>query len=338
MMNRSLQQLLKRSAVTAAALLTLSARADLRTNTDAADQQGSQQAGDNQGDQDNQGNQGDQNEHTRVQTLPTGQLITPTFIDGAVQQLLNPRLIAYPKFVAGEAVRSQLSPDGTMLAIICAGQNSLITATGAAIDTANSTQYIFLYDVTGPHRASPLLKQVIKQPNAYVGLVFSPDGKTFYAAGGADDAVYVYTLIGGTWVQSAKIALGHSDKGLSLAAPLNVRPNAGGVGISVNGSTLVVANNYNDSISVIDTATRTVRYEHDLRPFFARNEGTSGGIGGTFPFAVVVKGNSTAYVSSDRDREVIAVDIASSRNAAHLLSRIKLDGNALGMTLDRSGN
>ena len=32
--------------------------------------------------------------------------------------------------------------------------------------------------------------------------------------------------------------------------------------------------------------------------------------GGTYPFAVVMKGNDTAYVSSDRDREVVAVDVA----------------------------
>ena len=61
---------------------------------------------------------------------------------------------------------------------------------------------------------------------------------------------------------------------------------------------------------MIDTATRTVRYEHDLRPFFADNEGANGGVGGTFPFAVVVKGNGTAYVSSDRDREVVVVDVS----------------------------
>src|SRR5262249_1470659 len=79
----------------------------------------------------------------------------------------------------------------------------------------------------------------------------------------------------------------------------------------------------------------TVRYEHDLRPYFANNEGTSGGVGGTFPFAVVVKGNGTAYVSSDRDREVVVVDI-SSPTAGHLIKRIKLDGNALGMTLAAS--
>jgi len=51
----------------------------------------------------------------------------------------------------------------------------------------------------------------------------------------------------------------------------------------------VVANNYNDSISVVDTASGAVRYEHDLRPWFANNEGTSGAVGGSFPFAVVVK-------------------------------------------------
>jgi YVTN family beta-propeller protein len=86
---------------------------------------------------------------------------------------------------------------------------------------------------------------------------------------------------------------------------------------------------------VIDTATRTVRYEHDLRPFFTGNEGTPGGVGGTFPFAVVVKGHGTAYVSSDRDREVVVVDV-SSPVAGHLITRIKLDGNAFGMTFDES--
>src|SRR6266849_1364336 len=260
--------------------------------------------------------------------LPTGQYIRPTFMRGAVQQYLNPGLAAYPFFVAGEAVRSQLSPDGTTLAIICAGQNSLDNASGG-LDAANSTQYIFLYNVAGANKSAPVLTQVIKQTNAHVGLVFSPDGGTLYAAGGNDDAVYTYTNTGGTWSQAARIALGHAGKGVGLS----VAPNASGMGVSADGGTLVVANNYNDSISVIDTATRTVRYEHDLRPFFVNNEGTNGGVGGTYPFAVVVKGNTTAYVSSDRDREVVAVDI-SSATAGHLVSRVKLDGNALGMTLD----
>lgn len=266
--------------------------------------------------------------NTGAVPLATGQYITPTAVAGAVQQHLNPGLADYPNFVAGEAVRSQLSPDGSTLAILCAGHNSVYKATGTT-DTANSTQYIFLYDVAGANKAKPVLTQVLKQTNAHVGLVFSPDGSKLYATGGVDDAVYAYTKTGGTWAQSAKIALGHANKGVGVS----VRPNAGGLGISADGKTVVVANNYNDSISVIDTNTNTVRYEHDLRPFFASNEGVAGGVGGTFPFTVVVKGNGTAYVSSDRDREVVVVDI-SSATAGRLVSRIKLDGNALGMTLD----
>ena len=250
---------------------------------------------------------------------------------GALQQFLNPQLTAYPTFVAGEAVRSQLSPDGTTLAVLCAGHNSLDKADGST-DSTNSTQFIFLYDVSGSHKQSPVLTQVIKQVNSHVGLVFGNDGNSLYAAGGRDDVVYVYKKASGTWSPSASIALNHANKGVGIS----VSPNASGLGLSADGSTLVVANNYNDSISVIDTATNTVRYEHDLRPYFAGNEGTAGGVGGTYPFAVAIKGNATAYVSSDRDREVVAVDI-SSPTAGHLIKRIKLDGNALGMTLDRVG-
>src|SRR6516162_5290738 len=133
--------------------------------------------------------------------LPTGQYITPTFMRRAVQQFLNPGLPAYPNFVAGEAVKSQLSPDGRTLAIICAGQNSLDNAAGS-LDVANSTQYIFLYNVAGTNKAKPALTQVIRQTNAHVGLVFSPDGDTLYATGGNDDAVYVYTKSGDTFITS----------------------------------------------------------------------------------------------------------------------------------------
>jgi YVTN family beta-propeller protein len=263
-----------------------------------------------------------------AQQLATGQFVTPTALRGAVQQFLNPGLSAYPNFVAGEAVRSQLSPDGTTLAILCAGQNSLDKPDGTT-DVANSTQFIFLYDVSGAHREAPALTQVIQQTNAHVGLVFSRDGNTLYAAGGRDDVVYAYTKTSGSWSLGKTIALGHSGMGLGI----NVSPNASGLGISADGKTLVVANNYNDSISVIDTATGTLRYEHDLRPYFANNEGQSAGVGGTFPFAVVVKGNGVAYVSSDRNREIDVIDI-SSPTAGRLITRIKLDGNALGMTLD----
>src|ERR1700730_9376566 len=214
MTSRSLQHLLTLSLVTSAAVLALAARADLRAQT-----QDNRQVATDTDD--------DRREHGRFLRLPTGQYITPTFVRGAVQQYLNPGLADYPNFVAGEAVRSQLSPDGTTLAIITAGQNSLYKPDGT-VDTANSTQFIFLYSVTGANKAAPVLTQVIQQVNAHVGLVFSPDGNTLYAAGGADDAVYVYGKTAGAWALSTKIPLGHSNKGVGIS----VRPNAGGMDIS----------------------------------------------------------------------------------------------------------
>jgi hypothetical protein len=64
---------------------------------------------------------------------------------------------------------------------------------------AASTQFIFNYNVAGANKTKPLLTQVIQQTNAHVGLVFSsPDGKTLYTAGGADDVVCGYTVTAGT--------------------------------------------------------------------------------------------------------------------------------------------
>jgi YVTN family beta-propeller protein len=331
MTKRSLQQLIKMSALVLASLLALSVRADLQERKDDRKEQKAESRDRDDDDDDRPG-------HAIVR-LPTGQYVTPTAISDAVQQYLNPGLLGYPNFVAGEAVRSQLSPDGSTLAVLTAGQNSLYKPDGT-VDVANSTQYIFLYNVVGANKANPALTQVIKQVNAHVGLVFAPDGNTLYAAGGNDDVVYVYTKSGGSFTASPPIRLGHFPAGATGSARnkglgLGVQPNASGMDISADGGTLVVANNCNDSISVIDTTTRLVRYEHDLRPYFANNEGQSGRAGGTFPFAVVVKANEAAYVSSDRDREVVAIDV-SSPSEGHLIKRIKLDGNGLGMTLDAS--
>lgn len=271
---------------------------------------------------------------------PPGLYITPTALHDAVQQDLNPGLTKYPDFVAGEAVKAVVSPDGKTLAILTAGMNSLYDSTGT-VDKSASTQFLFLYDISGANKTKPALKQVIQQLNAHVGLVWAPNGQTLYAAGGCDDAVYAYSSTGGSFVLSAKISLGHAPDGcVSNAANrtglgLSVEPNVAGLAISADGKTLVAANNYNDSISVIDTASATVRYEYDLRPF-ATSGAPNGTKGGTFPFSVALNG-AVAYVGADRDREVIVVNVASPAAGA-FVARIQLDGNPNGMTLSADGS
>ncbi len=280
------------------------------------------------------------NDDDKKSPTPPGPYITPTALANAVQQPLNPGLTNYPIFVAGEAVKAVVSPDGKTLAILTAGMNSLFDSSGN-VDAAASTQFLFLYDIANANKTNPVLKQVIQQPNAHVGLVWSPDGQTLYASGGCDDVVYAYTSSGSGFVLSSKIPLGHAPGGCVANAAnrtglgLGVEPNVAGLAISTDGKTLVAANNYNDSISVIDTASGTVRYEYDLRPF-ATSGASDGTKGGTFPFSVVLNG-TTAYVGSDRDREVIAVNVGSSASGA-LAARIELDGNANGMTLSADGS
>jgi YVTN family beta-propeller protein len=271
---------------------------------------------------------------------PPGLYITPTALANAVQQPLNPGLTNYPNFVASEAVKAVVSPDGNTLAILTAAFNSLYDSTGV-VDKAASTQFLFLYDVAGAHKSRPVLEQVIQQLNAHVGLVWAPDSHTLYASGGCDDAVYAYSNNGTSFVQSAKISLGHAPDGC-VSNPANqtglgqgVEPNVAGLAISADGKTIVAANNYNDSISVIDTALGKVRYEYDLRPY-ATSGAQDGTKGGTFPYAVVLNG-ATAYVGSDRDREVVVVNVAS-QTAGSLVARIQTDGNPNGMTLSADGS
>ncbi len=258
--------------------------------------------------------------------LPTNLSITPLAIQGATQQLLNPRLPAYPNFVAGEALTAAPSPDGKNLAVITGGQNSLHNVSGVT-DVANSTQYIFLYDISGANAHTPKLVQVVKQPNANRGLVWSPDSTILFAAGGSDDAVYAYGRNDGLLSAAETFPLGHASNGAG-GIGLSVKPETIGLAVSPDGRTLVAANNYNDSITVGDIPTAKIRFEYDLRPF--NTSGTSGVAGGESPFAIAISGNN-AYISSTRDREIVVVDI--SGGAGRLVTRIKLSGNPYGMTL-----
>ena len=107
-----------------------------------------------QDEHDGHGNNGDKN---KTSPTPPGLYITPKALADAVQQDLNPGLAKYPNFVAGEAVKAVVSPDNKTLAILTAGMNSLYDSTGV-IDKAASTQFLFLYDISGANKTSPVAK------------------------------------------------------------------------------------------------------------------------------------------------------------------------------------
>ena len=262
---------------------------------------------------------------TPAPIAPSGIRITPRAAAGASFSRLDPGLRAFPGYVAGQAVTTVTSPDGKTLLILTSGYNRLDDRAGKVIP-ADSEEYVFVYDIS---RDRPVRRQVLRVPNTYMGIAFAPDGTHFYVSGGVDDDVHVYARRHGRWSEqtAALIRLGHRA-GLGL----DVKPQAAGLAVTADGKRLLVANFYNDSISIVplssDLASGPAR-ELSLQPGRGRP-------GGTYPYWVAIKGSGTAYVSSMRDREIDVVDLA--RAAPAVIARIAVKGNPNRMVLNRAGS
>lgn len=265
----------------------------------------------------------------RAQLIPnSGQRITPSAPSGTKFEPLNPDLPDQPDYLAGQAVTSIVSPDGKTLLVLTSGFNLVYSASGEMIP-ADSTQFVFIYDISEGH---PVKKQVVQVPNTYSGIVFDPSGTAFYVSGGVDDNVHAYSLgEDGKWAeqQGSPVNLGHNGIGVGNG----VKPQAAGIAITKNGSKLVVANNYNDSVSVLSKASGgwALSADFDLRP--GKQDPKQTGVpGGEYPLWIAIKGNDTAYVSSIRDREI---DVADISGAPKMITRIKVPGQPNRMVLNK---
>ena len=256
--------------------------------------------------------------------LPTGKRITPEAMPGSSFMSLNPNLADLPDFTAGQASALALSPDGRTMLLLTSGYNRNFGADGKPID-ALSNEYVFVYDVTGP---LPVKRQVINVPNTFQGIVWHPEGGRFFVAGGVDDVVYDYGFARDSYSLSGKILLGHAQ-GVGLA----VKPEAVGLAISPNGERLLVANYQNESVSLIDTKMRSVVDETDLRPGVIDPVFT-GKPGGTYPNLVAFVTGRKAYVTSQRDRELIALSIDGDKISVS--NRTPLAGQPTAIVLNGS--
>ena len=247
------------------------------------------------------------------EVLPTGQSITPTAAPGALFQPLNPDLAALPGFTAGQASAVALSPDGRTLLILTSGYNRNVGPDGAYIPTLSS-EYVFVYDVSG---AVPAKRQVIAVPDSFVGLVWAPTGGRFYVSGGVDDDVLEYAPGATGFAPARTFKLGHTA-GLGIKS----QPGVAGLAVSPDGRWLLAANLQNDSVSLIDLIGGAVT-ETDLRPGLI-DPARTGRRGGTFPNAVAFASARKAYVTSQRDRQIIVLSLKGGH--ARVIRRLKTQG------------
>jgi DNA-binding beta-propeller fold protein YncE len=119
--------------------------------------------------------------------------------------------------------------------------------------------------------------QTLQQPAAFLGLVFSRDGKQLFVSGGNEDAIFCYSWLDGIATFERKIALAEKapDKpGTRYSAALAV---------SSAGDYLYVAENVADSLAVLDVGKAQVVQRFPT---------------GHYPYAVEVTATGKVYVSN----------------------------------------
>src|SRR5438477_2937344 len=203
---------------------------------------------------------------TAVQ-LPTGVLLDP----------------AAPSHRAGSLPLSAvLSPEGDRIVLLLCGWRE------------NGVQII--------DRASGEVVQTIEQPSAFIGLAFSPDGKTLWTSGANDDVVFRYAWRDKRATLETRIELQHkkNEKDDGTAYPA-------GLALSRDGRHLFVTENLGDALTVIDTATNAIvqRLQTDR-----------------YPYAVVAGARGEVYVSCWGDQ---TIDVFAPATNGLLSSRQRID-------------
>ena len=236
---------------------------------------------------------------------PSGFAITPLAAKGAVLTMLG-TLDGTPGSVPiTNPAALAASPDGALVALLTSGFNGMALPDGKP-DRAHSTERLMIFRV-GAKGAEKLAE--VPLPATFAGVAWSPDGRRIAATLGVGDAVVTFAWNGSTLApDGAPIALGHAA-GLGL----RVKPAAAGIAWA-SADRLLVANFFNDSVSLIDVATRKVIAELDLRP--GKIDPAQRGVpGGTYPFRVTMAAANRAVVSSPRDRELISLDLSGDKLA-----------------------
>ncbi|HET8911664.1 MAG TPA: bifunctional YncE family protein/alkaline phosphatase family protein, partial [Ktedonobacteraceae bacterium] len=190
-------------------------------------------------------------------------------------------------------LNSVLSPDGRHL-LVSNGGAGIQSLQVVSTDDRNVQQTLPYY---APH-------------SVFVGLAYSADGKKAYASGGGEDVVHTFTVAStGNLTANGDITIG----------TLKDNPFPTGISLSPNGKTLYVANNLANTVSVVDTATKTITATIKI---------------GSYPYTTLVsKDGKTVYATNWGDATISVIDASSNT----VTTTIPIGQHPSAMTFDASG-
>lgn len=183
------------------------------------------------------------NAHNEAPRLPTGARLDPAGTQSAVGN--------FP-------LTAVLSPDSSQLLLLLNGWRQ---------------QGVQVVD-----RRTGAIMQTVEQAAAFIGLAFSPDGRSVFASGGNTDVVYRYDWRSSRLTLRDSIVLQRKDRPRDPGTRYPA-----GVAINKAGTRLFVVENLSDSLAVVDLATNKI-----LQRLPA----------GRYPYGVVIGDNGVVYVSS----------------------------------------
>ena len=147
----------------------------------------------------------------------------------------------------------KLSPAGRSLSLGDLPLNMAVSRSGKRIAVTNNGQSVQSIQLIDPAREKQL--DVVEVPKSWYGLKFSPDEKFLYASGGNDNRILKYSIVKNKLILTDSILLGKKW-------PEKISP--AGIELDATGKTMFVVTKENNSLYVLDLASKKVIHQLDL--------------------------------------------------------------------------
>ena len=147
----------------------------------------------------------------------------------------------------------KLSPAGRSLPLGDLPLNMTVSPSGKRIAVTNNGQSVQSIQLIDPVREKQL--DVVEIPKSWYGLKFSPDEKFLYASGGNDNRILKYSIVKNKLILTDSILLGKKW-------PEKISP--AGIELDATGKTMFVVTKENNSLYVLDLASKKVIHQLDL--------------------------------------------------------------------------